>query len=282
MDDKVAVTYEPLTETDGAGKRAARSSARQAAFRRYGLIALQILIIAAFFAYWEIGTRTGHISKFLFSSPSAILNVLQTRLENGLLLRDVQVTVMETLVGFMMGAIGGSIIGLSLWYSKFVFELAAPFITAIGSIPVLAIAPITIIWFGTDVLSKVVIVAFSCVVVSLTTAYRGAQRTDADLINLMRSFKASRTQIFTKLVVPAAMPWVFSGLKLNVGFALIGAIVAEYISSDKGVGNMILLGSSNFGMNIVLAGVVLVMAIMLGLTFIVSLIERMVLSWEKE
>lgn len=98
----------------------------------------------------------------------------------------------------------------------------------------------------------------------------------------MRSFKASRTQIFTKLVVPAAMPWVFSGLKLNVGFALIGAIVAEYISSDKGVGNMILLGSSNFGMNIVLAGVVLVMAIMLGLTFIVSLIERMVLSWEKE
>lgn len=249
---------------------------------RYVMIGLQIGIILAFFAYWEIGTRTGHISKFLFASPSSILEVLMRRIETGQLLNDVYTTVMETVIGFTVGAVGGSIIGLALWYSRFVFHLAAPFITAIGSIPVLAIAPITIIWFGTDVLSKIVIVAFSCVVVSLTTSYRGAQRTDPDLINLMRSFNATRTQIFFKLVIPASMPWVFSGLKLNVGFALIGAIVAEYISSDAGVGNMILLGSSNFGMNIVLAGVVLVMAIMLTLTFIVSLIERAVLSWEKE
>ncbi len=249
---------------------------------RYVMVGLQVAIVVAFFAYWEIGTRTGYISKFLFASPSSILEVLVRRFESGQLFNDVYTTVKETTIGFIVGAIGGSILGLALWYSRFVFHLAAPFITAIGSIPVLAIAPITIIWFGTEVLSKIVIVAFSCVVVSLTTSYRGAQRTDPDLINLMRSFNATRTQIFFKLVIPASMPWVFSGLKLNVGFALIGAIVAEYISSDAGVGNMILLGSSNFGMNIVLAGVVLVMLIMLTLTFIVSLIERAVLSWEKE
>ncbi|WP_312666066.1 ABC transporter permease subunit, partial [Pantoea sp. CTOTU49201] len=147
---------------------------------------------------------------------------------------------------------------------------------------VLAIAPMTIIWFGTEMLSKVVIVAFSCVVVSLTTSYKGAMRTDPDLINLLRSFNAGRGTIFFKLVVPSAMLWVLSGLRLNVGFALVGAIVGEYISSDAGVGHMILLGSSNFGMNIVLAGIVLVMLMMLCFNALVAFLERLILSWDRK
>ncbi|PIP00075.1 ABC transporter permease [Pleomorphomonas carboxyditropha] len=255
---------------------------RNEATRRYVLIILQIAIVAGLLLYWEYGARSGAISSFLFSSPSQIWDVLVQRFESGELLVDIQTTTIETLVGFAIGAVGGSVIGLSLWYSRFLSDLAAPFIAAIGSIPVLAIAPITIIWFGTEMLSKVMIVAFSCVVVSLTTSYRGAMRTDPDLINLMRSFNASRTTIFTKLVVPASMTWVVSGLKLNVGFALVGAIVAEYISSEAGVGHMILLGSSNFGMNIVLAGVALVMVMMLVFNALVSLLERAILSWERK
>ncbi|WP_018898124.1 ABC transporter permease [Rhizobium sp. 2MFCol3.1] len=249
--------------------------------RRYVLIGLQIAIVVALLAYWEIGAQTGHISRFLFSSPSQIWAVLVQRAQSGELLIDIGTTAQETLIGFLVGAIGGSILGLLLWYSKFISDLAAPFIAAIGSIPVLAIAPITIIWFGTEMLSKVMIVAFSCVVVSLTSSYRGALRTDEDLINLMRSFNASRSAIFTKLVVPSAMTWVVSGLKLNVGFALVGAIVAEYISSEAGVGHMILLGSSNFGMNIVLAGVALVMVMMLIFNALINLLERFILSWER-
>jgi NitT/TauT family transport system permease protein len=255
---------------------------KNAATRRYFLIFLQIAIVIGLLSYWEIGARTGHISRFLFSSPSQIWDVLAQRMDSGELLTDILTTTEETLIGFLVGAIGGSVLGLLLWYSKFISDLAAPFIAAIGSIPVLAIAPMTIIWFGTDMLSKVMIVAFSCVVVSLTTSYRGAQRTDQDLINLMRSFNASRSAIFRKLVVPSSMTWVVSGLKLNVGFALIGAIVAEYISSDAGVGHMILLGSSNFGMNIVLAGVALVMLMMLVFNALINLLERFILSWERK
>ncbi|EJJ29816.1 ABC transporter permease [Rhizobium sp. CF142] len=255
---------------------------KSAATRRYVLIFLQIGIVVGLLAYWEIGARTGFISRFLFSSPSQIWDVLVQRMDSGELLIDILTTTEETLIGFVVGAIGGSVLGLLLWYSKFISDLAAPFIAAIGSIPVLAIAPITIIWFGTEMLSKVMIVAFSCVVVSLTTSYRGAQRTDQDLINLMRSFNASRSAIFRKLVVPSSMTWVVSGLKLNVGFALIGAIVAEYISSDAGVGHMILLGSSNFGMNIVLAGVALVMIMMLVFNALINLLERFILSWERK
>ncbi len=249
--------------------------------RRYVLLALQVAIVAALLLYWEIGAREGFISKFLFASPSMVWDVLVQRFRSGELFTDIGTTALETVIGFVIGAIGGSILGLLLWYSKFISDLTAPFIAAIGSIPVLAIAPITIIWFGTDMLSKVVIVAFSCIVVSLTTSYKGAVRTDPDLINLMRSFDASRSKIFIKLVVPSAMLWVVSGLRLNVGFALVGAIVGEYISSDVGVGHMILLGSSNFGMNIVLAGIVLVMLMMLVFNVVVMFLERLILSWER-
>ena len=250
--------------------------------RRYLLITLQIGITVALLAAWEIGARTGLVNRFLFASPSMVWDVLVKRSVSGELFEDIWTTSAETLTGYAVGAIGGSAIGLGLWYSRFLSDLSAPFIAAIGSIPVLAIAPMTIIWFGTGMMAKVMIVAFSCVVVSLTTSYKGAMRTDGDLINLMRSFGASRSAIFFKLVVPASMPWVISGLKLNVGFALVGAIVGEYISSQAGVGHMILLGSSNFSMNIVLAGVAVVMVMMLVFNFLVGLIEKSILSWERK
>ncbi len=254
---------------------------RSASARRYILLFLQLAIVVVLLGGWEIGVRAGSISKFLFASPSMVWEVLVERFNSGELASDIWITAQETLIGFAVGAVGGSILGLLLWYSKFISDLAAPFIAAIGAIPVLAIAPMTIIWFGTEMTSKVMIVAFSCVVVSLTTSYKGATRTDPDLINLLRSFDASRSVIFFKLVVPSAMLWVVSGLRLNVGFALVGAIVGEYISSDAGVGHMILLGSSNFGMNIVLAGVVLVMIMMLVFNGLVALLERLILSWER-
>lgn len=249
--------------------------------RRAALIAVQIGIVVALLSAWEIGASTGAVSRFLFASPSMIWDVLITRAASGELFIDIATTLTEVIAGFIIGAIGGSLLGLLLWYSKWVADVTAPFIAAIGAIPVLAIAPMTIIWFGTEITSKIVIVAFSCIVVSLTQSYRGAQRTDPDLLNLMRSFGASRTQTFLKLVVPASMPWVVAGLKLNVGFAIVGAIVGEYITSHAGVGHMILLGSSNFSVNIVLAGVAVVMLLVLVLTLAVSALERLVLKWER-
>lgn len=250
--------------------------------RRYALIALQVGITVALLAAWEIGAAQGWINRFLFASPSMVWEVLVDRALSGELLEDIWTTSAETLLGYAVGAVGGSVIGLGLWYSRFLSDLSAPFIAALGSIPVLAVAPMTIIWFGTGILAKVMIVAFSCIVVSLTTSYKGAMRTDEDLVNLMRSFNAKRSAIFFKLVVPAAMPWVFSGLKLCVGFALVGAIVGEYITSQSGVGHMILLGSSNFSMNIVLAGIAVVMVMMLIFNAFITVIERAILSWERK
>jgi NitT/TauT family transport system permease protein len=241
---------------------------------------LQAAILVVCLALWEIAARQGWISTFLFASPSKIYAVLERQFLSGQLLNDVRVTTMETILGFIVGGIGGSIIGLALWYSPLVARLTRPFIAAVGSIPVLAVAPLIIIWFGTDILSKVVIVAFSCIVVSLMSSYSGAQQVDQDEINLMRSFGATRNQIFRKVVVPSSMTWVISGLKLNIGFALIGAIVGEYISSDSGVGHSILVGSANFAIDTVLAGLLVVMVLVTCFNAIVRILERWILPWK--
>jgi NitT/TauT family transport system permease protein len=240
----------------------------------------QVSILTIGLVLWEVAARQGWISTFLFASPSKILQVLQRQWGTGQLFVDIRVTMMETVLGFIVGGVGGSIIGLALWYSSFVARLTRPFIAAVGSIPVLAVAPLIIIWFGTDILSKVVIVAFSCVVVSLMSSYSGAQQVDQDEINLMRSFGASRNQIFLKVVVPSSMSWVVSGLKLNIGFALIGAIVGEYISSESGVGHSILVGSANFAIDTVLAGLLVVMGLVTFFNAIVRLLERWLLPWK--
>lgn len=241
---------------------------------------LQVAILAVCLALWEVAARQGWISTFLFASPSKILAVLARQFESGQLFNDIRVTTTETILGFIVGGIGGSILGLALWYSQLVARLTRPFIAAIGSIPVLAVAPLIIIWFGTDILSKVVIVAFSCVVVSLMSSYSGAQQVDQDEINLMRSFGATRNQIFLKVVVPSSMSWVISGLKLNIGFALIGAIVGEYISSESGVGHSILVGSANFAIDTVLAGLLVVMVLVTCFNVIVRVLERWILPWK--
>ncbi|GMA33152.1 ABC transporter permease [Litorihabitans aurantiacus] len=271
----------PSGERPAPAVRRTVPARRSAGSRRFTLSLAQLATVAVLLAAWEVAARSGVINPFLFSSPGAVVESLVRRAADGALANDVRVTMTEIVLGYLLGAVGGSLLGLGLWYSRLVADYSAPFIAAIGAIPVLAIAPMTIIWFGTGLLSKVMIVAFSCVVVSLTNAYRGAQRADVDQVNLMRSFGASQGQIFRKVVVPGALPWVIQGLKLNVGFAVVGAVIGEYISSNAGVGHMILLGSSSFAVNIVLAGLVMVMAIVLLLSFLVNLLERSLLSWER-
>ncbi|MGB3480705.1 MAG: ABC transporter permease [Mycobacterium sp.] len=262
------------TERTPDTSSAQRQRKRRLTERPMFVMGLQILIVVGLLAAWEIGAALGAIDTFLFSSPSRIAEVLVRRADSGLLWTDIGVTLMETVLGYLVGAVGGSILGLALWYSSFVAGLTRPFIAAIGAIPILAIAPLIIIWFGTDIISKIVIVALSCVVVSLTNAYRGAQEVDQDWINLMRSFGATKTQTFFKVIVPGAGPWVMQGLRLNVGFAIVGAIVGEFISSSSGIGHMIVQGSATFSLSTVFAGLFIVILMVGFLTLVMRLVER--------
>ena len=245
------------------------------------ILAAQVALLALLLGFWEHVTAGDKQAAFMFGSPSAIFGFLGQMARDGSLWRDTYVTGLETLLGFVIGNLFGTLIGLLLWYSRFVSRVVEPFVIALGSIPIIALAPIIIIWFGTGLISKVAMSTLSVIIVALVTSYKGATGVDADQINLMRTLGASKFQIFCKLVVPASLTDIFAGLKLTVGFALIGAIVGEFMSSSEGLGHAIFKAGSLYIIPKVFAALVATIALALLLTFVVGRIERFLMPWRR-
>src|ERR1700732_1489407 len=245
------------------------------------VLAAQIALLALLLGLWDHVTVNNKQAAFMFGSPSAIAGFLGEMVQDGSLWRDTYVTGLETVLGFLVGNFVGTVIGLSLWYSRFVSRVVEPFVIALGSIPIIALAPIIIIWFGTGLISKVAMSTLSVVIVALVTSYKGAVGVDTDQINLMRTLGASKFQIFRKLVVPASLTDIFAGLKLTVGFALIGAIVGEFMSSSEGLGHAIFKAGSLYIIPKVFAALVATIALALLLTFLVGRTERLLMPWRR-
>jgi NitT/TauT family transport system permease protein len=245
------------------------------------VLATQVALLALLLGFWEQMTANNKQAAFMFGSPSAMAGFLNQMVGDGSLWRDIYVTGLETLLGFLVGNFIGTVIGLSLWYSRFVSQVVQPFVIALGSIPIIALAPIIIIWFGTGLISKVAMSTLSVVIVALVTSYKGAAGVDPDQVNLMRTLGATKFQIFRKLVVPASLVDIFAGLKLTVGFALIGAIVGEFMSSSEGLGHAIFKAGSLYIIPKVFAALVATIALALLLTFVVGRAERLLMPWRR-
>ena len=245
------------------------------------VLATQVALLALLLGFWEQSTANNKQAAFMFGSPSAMAGFLNQMVRDGSLWSDTYVTGLETLLGFLVGNFIGTVIGLSLWYSRFVSQVVQPFVIALGSIPIIALAPIIIIWFGTGLISKVAMSTLSVVIVALVTSYKGAAGVDPDQVNLMRTLGASKFQIFRKLVVPASLVDIFAGLKLTVGFALIGAIVGEFMSSSEGLGHAIFKAGSLYIIPKVFAALVATIALALLLTFVVGRAERLLMPWRR-
>ncbi len=275
-----------VSASDGAGPAMlARKPAGRARRRwrgRLGVFAAQLALLALLLAAWEAATRGAAVNAFLFGSPGAIASALIAAARDGTLFTDTLVTGLETLAGFVLGNLLGTGIGLALWYSRFVSRVLQPFILALGSIPIVALAPIVIIWFGTGFASKLAMATLSVVVVSLVIAYKGALGVDPDQINLMRSLGADKHQIFRHLVLPASLTDIFAGLKLTVGFALVGAIIGEFMSSDEGLGHAIFKAGSLYVISKVFAELAVTVALALVLSALVHRLERALLPWRHD
>lgn len=242
----------------------------------------QLLLASVLLGLWQWATGSAALNGFLFGSPSAIWASLVTMFRDGSVWTDIYVTGGETLAGFVLGNILGTAIGLSLWYSRFVSRVLQPFILALGSIPMVSVAPVVIIWFGTDFTSKVAMATLSVVVVSLVISYKGAMGVDPDQINLMRSLGAKKPQIFRYLVIHSALTDIFAGLKMTVGFALVGAIVGEFMTSTYGLGHAIFKAGSLYAISKVFAELAVTIALSLTLATIVSSVERWLLPWRHD
>lgn len=247
-----------------------------------GRSALQILAVIAFFLLWEVAVRMGWLTAFLVGQPSGVLATLVKSIGDGSLLSDTGYTVFEAILGFAFGTVIGSVIGLSLWYSEFVARLVEPFIAAINSVPKIALAPIIILWFGTGLTSKVALAISLTSIVALITAYQAAKDADKDLQALLFSMGASKHHIFKRVITPSTLPAIIATFRINIGFALVGAVVGEFISSQHGLGHVIYIASSLYDLNTVWAGLFTLMLVGFIFYHMVEITERWLLPWKQQ
>lgn len=245
-----------------------------------GRTAIQALAVVIFFGVWELGVRAGLISSFMVGAPLSIFQSLLRSAQSGMLWIDTGYTLFAAILGFLLGTAIGSAAGLALWYSPFVARVIEPFIVSINSVPKIAFAPIVVLWFGTGLVSKVALAVSLTAIIALVAAYEAAKDADPDLQALILTLGASKNDVFYKVVVPSTLPYIIATFRINVGFGLVGAVVGEFISSEKGLGHMIFTASSLYDLNTVWAGLFMLMAIGFILYFAIDRIERALLPWK--
>jgi len=238
------------------------------------ILVYQILLICGFLALWEIAITAGWIPVYLYGQPTGIWRELVKGLASGSLLRDSWVTAKETVIGFLIGSFLGSGAGLLLWLSPTTAAVLRPLMVALNGLPKIALAPLIIVWFGIGIESKIAVAAIITFIVAMITSFAGSQEIDNDYVRMLKALGASRFQIFRMVIVPGSLPWIASAFRLNIGFAMIGAVVGEYISAEQGLGYQIYYSGTLYNLNAVWGGILALMILALLLDSIVGWVER--------
>jgi NitT/TauT family transport system permease protein len=246
--------------------------------RKAAVPAVQLALLAIVIALWQYGAAVHAINGQLFGTPSGIVDAARRTIADGSLLTDTGLTVYETLAGFVLGTLLGSVLGLGLWYSRFLANVVEPAAVAFNGVPKIALGPLIIIWLGAGTESKIVLAFVSTFVVALLAAYGATREVDRDLVTLLRSVGASRWQIFRKLLVPSALPTMFGAMRINVGFALVGAVVGEFISSQHGIGHAVFVAGNLFDLNTVWLGIIVLSLVAAVMYNFLALAERMLVK----
>lgn len=221
---------------------------------------LPALVIIAFWQF--VSMRWPHID-FTTGSPLGIMNEFVILLHGGVFFRDFGVTMLEAILGFLAGTAIGTVTGLFLWTVRTTYDVVRPYLLALGALPIVALGPMVIFWFGTGMLSKIVLGFLATVVIAITQSYAGACEADAELLKMAQVFGGTRRQVFWRIVLPSAALWVVAGVRINVSMALLGAFVGEFISSQVGLGNLIITAEGLYNVNQIWVGIVGILLIAL-------------------
>lgn len=240
----------------------------------------KIIPLIVFILSWQFYATIAPEKQFFFSSPLKVANEFYSFFINQNGFYHSFITFLETILGFSLGNIVGITIGLLLWFNKRLADIAQPYLVALGALPIFAIAPLMIVWFGIGIWSKIMMAALSTVIVAIVQSYQGAINADEKYIRLMKVFKASRARIFKTIILPSSLLWVFNSIKLNIGLALLGAFIGEFIAAEAGVGYIIIKASGLFNMALVFTGCIILMLMALLLYGVVFLIEKRFFKWQ--
>jgi NitT/TauT family transport system permease protein len=272
--DVARLEQEPAKAAQAAAPaRSVRRLPVQKDWPTWALIAAQVGILVGAISLWEIGARAGWIDAFFWSQPSAIAQTTAIFFTTGDAWTDISFTFRSTILGFLIGTTAGSLLGLSFWWSRNYAAIVQPYVICLESIPKLALAPLIILVFGIGLVSKVAVATALTLVVSTLTAYAGVKALDPDGEKLFYSLGATRLQVFRKLVIPFCMPWVISVLRVNIGLALTGAIVGEFIASQHGLGRAILYAGQTYDIALVWVAVLVLSTLAIVMYAAVSWLE---------
>lgn len=238
------------------------------------IVFFQVLVFIVFIALWELCSHFEIIDEFLFSSPSSISKLLIQYLQNNELFKHLGISVLETLIGLALGTIIGLLLAIILWWNQTLAKIMDPFLVVLNALPKTALAPILIIWAGTGIEGIVVVAMSISLILTIITAYLDFTQIEEEKIKMLKSFKATKWQILTKLILPSNYPNIISIIKINIGLTWVGVIVGEFLVSRAGIGYLIVYGSQVFKMDLVMMGVIVLAVIAFLMYEIVNVLEK--------
>ena len=235
---------------------------------------VQIIILVVFNILWEYMANKGIINTFIYSSPSRIVKTIVNLYKQNNLFNHIWVTVYETVISFSLATLLGTFIAIILWYSKFLYKVFDPYLTVLNSLPKVALGPIIIIIFGANIRSIIIMALLISIVITISNVYSGFINTDKNKIKLLKSFGANKWQMLRYLIIPSNYHVIINSLKINVGMSMVGVIMGEFLVSKEGIGYLINYGSEVFNLNLVFAGIIILLLVSYLMYLIVLYIEK--------
>jgi len=254
--------------------------------RRQLVIGLRIAILVVVLGGWEVGARLGWIDPFFFSQPSLIvIQIYDWMMEGtsqGPLWTQVLVTLEETVLGFLIGSVAGVIAGIVLGRNKLMSDVFSLYIQIANSIPRVVLGSIFVIAFGLGMASKVALAVVMVFFVVFANAFQGVREADRYMIANAQILGASRRQVTTAVVIPSALSWILASLHVSFGFALVGAVVGEFLGSKQGIGLLISTAQGAFNASGVFAAMIVLAVVALAADWLLHALERRLLKWRPQ
>lgn len=242
-------------------------------------ISIPALFLIGGFLIWEVLVRISNIPEFLLPAPSKVFFKIATEFNS--LIWHLGITLLEAISGYLVASLLTFVIAVIFVHSKTIEKGLYPYVIAIKIAPTLALAPFIILWFGIGITSKIVIVALICFFPLLVNTVKGLNTVDEKALELLKSFSASKWQIFMKLRLPSSLPFIFPALKVSSTLAITGAFVGEFLAADRGIGHLILIYSRLLNTTMALAALFVMIAAGIFIFLAIGFIERKMIFWQK-
>ena len=225
--------------------------------KRRFIIFFRVFIVIFFITIWELLARFSIINTFLYSSPSRIINTIVKLMENGDLFKHIGITLYEVFISFISATIIGILVASILWSNRVLAKIIDPYLIVINSLPKVALGPLIIIWVGASINSIIFMALMINLFTTIINIYTGFMLVDNNYIIMLKSFGASKYQIYKKIILPSNIENIISTLKINISMSLIGVIMGELLVSKYGLGYLIMYGSQVFNLDLVITSIVI-------------------------